>query len=69
MIELAWRQVTQIDNVATGRRVRDARIRAQMRMEDLANRINISRTTMHRLETGAAEWTQELIDDVNKVLG
>lgn len=68
MLELAWRQVMQIDNAATGQQVRDARIRMRMRMEDLANQINISRTTMHRLETGAAEWTQELIDDVNRIL-
>lgn len=69
MIELAWRQVMEIDNVATGRRVRDARMRSNLRMADLANQINISRTTMHRLETGAAEWTQELINDVNRILG
>lgn len=66
-LEAATVTVVAIDNVATGRRMREIRQMAGLSMDQAAEALGWTSNQIFKLEKGRVKWRQKHIDHVNKV--
>jgi transcriptional regulator with XRE-family HTH domain len=67
-MRLITKQVTAVDNAATGRLAREARTKAGLSLREVARRLDLSAPYVGDLELGRRGWTAERVIEYRKAL-